>query len=825
VLPSPHSHPSRPLSRQNNCLRALPPLDRLPRLRKLLLDGNSLAAAAPPRPGAHAGAGGYVADGAGRAHTLHTLSLARNQITAIEAPAAAGGGGPASDDPTGGGALATWCGRSLEELRLAGNQLACLAPLRGCCVLRTIDVGRNRLTSLQGLEGAPLLQSLLAPHNLLATFEPSLLAGWPLLQRLDVSSNRLGGVLPRLPPMLHLHTLSLSDNALTGLDPPRAGALPQLARLDLSFNEFEDTGLLADLARLPDLAELQLHDTPLAASPGYAAAVARLLPGLSELDRARPGERRAPAAPAPAAAAAAAGPAAAVQLAAADAAGAGAGGAAGEAGRDAGDEPGPRDVMALRAFRAAAGSAGVAQQLARHLATTPGARLGARPAQWRATAQHWLPALQARAWGEAALEVAAQWGFETAVSLAEAQARQQIALATLKSRCCDARRAEASGRPASAAAAAPVVEAAQGETLPPWLRAWRAETGQDAGGAGCPELAAGLRLLAMAAAEGQPAEGSPSSSDGSNSGSGSTAEQRPSWLEAQEGYEELAMAIARRHLGELLQPPSTRQEVLWVHGAYAQRAASLRAAAKLAEAATALQAAWRGRSARAVAAAAARERAAAAAVALQATLRGRTARAARPMLALRAAQEARRLDAATTLQAHLRGWLARRRLAAALALARRSASGGSSARAQGLLGSEVSLEGVEDDFFAGLRLSAVSSSSGRGRSADAGACSGPAGGATSPQGAVGAAGSGDQPPLAHGAGSSIGSGSNSDADSGSSSGGDGSGSGSEAGAVGCDASVAESAAAAREARLDAKLRGLMAEWGFADLATARAYHK
>ena len=71
-----------------------------------------------------------------------------------ERPALGDRAGPtsaAADHETAGplAALAAWCGRSLEELCLAGNKLACLVPLRGCFLLRTVDVGRNCLTSLQ----------------------------------------------------------------------------------------------------------------------------------------------------------------------------------------------------------------------------------------------------------------------------------------------------------------------------------------------------------------------------------------------------------------------------------------------------------------------------------------------------------------------------------------------------------------------------------------------------------------------------------------------------------------------------------------------------
>lgn len=118
-------------------------------------------------------------------HALHTLSLAHNQIVAIQAPSASScsdgvcdstasspsptwfpcsgmAAGIASDgaanicDREESGreavrklsALAAWCGASLEELRLSGNKLVALDDLRGCTRLRVLDVGRNKLDNL-----------------------------------------------------------------------------------------------------------------------------------------------------------------------------------------------------------------------------------------------------------------------------------------------------------------------------------------------------------------------------------------------------------------------------------------------------------------------------------------------------------------------------------------------------------------------------------------------------------------------------------------------------------------------------------------------------
>jgi hypothetical protein len=173
-----HPLPSPPLPMaQNNCLAEAPPVASLPRLRRLYLDANCLRSAAPQAAAAAAASG-----------ALHTLSLAHNQIESLEAPAAGGvcglgsssdaepaaaqcggGGGPgrppgrehfplAGRRPCiggGGGGVAAWWGPGLEELRLAGNRLTSLRELEGCARLRVLDVGRNRLTSLE--VGPPLI--------------------------------------------------------------------------------------------------------------------------------------------------------------------------------------------------------------------------------------------------------------------------------------------------------------------------------------------------------------------------------------------------------------------------------------------------------------------------------------------------------------------------------------------------------------------------------------------------------------------------------------------------------------------------------------------
>jgi hypothetical protein len=736
----------------------------------------------------------------------------------------------------------------------------------------------------QGLEACPLLQVLLAPNNLLQSLEPRLLAGWPLLQRLELSGNRLSGALPQLPPMPRLESLLLSDNAITGLHSLRGAALPLLACLDISFNGVADLDALAALSQLPALSVLQLHDNPLCSAAGYTAAVAVLLPWLSEVDRSRPGERGEAGRPHG-------------EAAADDVVPAGEGGGGGPGGRAAlarhpiGDAT-ATESAAWRAARAAASDVRIAGLLRRRLAASPGCSTGETMAQRVRAVQQWLPALQAATAcggsecstlsGAAQLLAAAgtgaeieddeaqqlQWSLDTWAVIAETQAREQAALATLKARCCEGRVPQPCG-------------AAGGAAAPAWLETWCAETRAAPQDAGCPELAATLCMLAptppaaeaAGAGERHRCKSGGHGSSGGNGNSGtaaSAATTQQGWLQVQEAYEGELLALAHRHLRQLLQPPSSHQTVLAVHGPYSRRLAGMRETAAREAAATALQAAWRGCAQRAAMAALTAKRWVSAALVLQAAWRGHSVRAGQPLRALQAAEAVRQREAATVLQAHARGWVARRRLAAALSAARRGgrpAPCGSSSSSRALVQGEDSLIGFEDDYLdlspeleaellalrppSGLH----SASAGRSNSCSAaasGAASrsvhGNGGGSTNGvvQGSARARETEATPSRCGAKGEAAGlpavcpgptnqrmrPGSSSSSSSGGGGGGGGGGSGggrkssSDEGGAGAEASTAGARAAeAREARLEAKLRGLMVEWGFADLATAMAYHK
>jgi hypothetical protein len=109
---------------------------------------------------------------------------------------------------------------------------------------------------------------------------PSFLA-LPLLRSLRLGGNRIAAI-GQLPPLPHLQELQLQDNHITSILPLHG--LPQLRTLNLSFNQLSDVcQVSACLAPLLALTALKLCDNPLAQQQGgaeaAAAAHARMQPG------------------------------------------------------------------------------------------------------------------------------------------------------------------------------------------------------------------------------------------------------------------------------------------------------------------------------------------------------------------------------------------------------------------------------------------------------------------------------------------------------------------------------------------------------------------
>lgn len=194
------------------------------------------------------------------------------------------------DRATRGGCVGVRQGR-VESLHLTGARLRDLTPLATLAFLRhvvlrdgeveqigtlpegcgwiSLDLTRNRLTSLDGLEQCRQLTVLDVPHNRLRTLP---VVGLAELTDLDASGNPLENVSP-LAGLDRLSALSLRDTRLSDLRaiPP----LPDLQRLDLSRTGMTrvDTDVVARWPRLQWL--------------GVSATLVSEAKGPFEVDRAR----------------------------------------------------------------------------------------------------------------------------------------------------------------------------------------------------------------------------------------------------------------------------------------------------------------------------------------------------------------------------------------------------------------------------------------------------------------------------------------------------------------------------------------------------------
>eukprot|EP01062_Namystynia_karyoxenos_P002999 TRINITY_DN11048_c1_g1_i1.p1 TRINITY_DN11048_c1_g1~~TRINITY_DN11048_c1_g1_i1.p1 ORF type:complete len:751 (+),score=230.90 TRINITY_DN11048_c1_g1_i1:93-2345(+) len=166
----------------------------------------------------------------------------------------------------------------VKSLDLSRNELTQLSGLQPFSALTSLNLTHNRLHVLQGM---PLnLVRLHVAHNQLTTLDG--LFALPHLQELDASHNRLTELrgMPRGSP---LAVLRVSHNRL-----PNAAGLEQcmhLHTLDLGHNCVCRLADLEPLAACPRLRSLALAGNPLCDSGGYnRLSVAQLLKGLSLLD-------------------------------------------------------------------------------------------------------------------------------------------------------------------------------------------------------------------------------------------------------------------------------------------------------------------------------------------------------------------------------------------------------------------------------------------------------------------------------------------------------------------------------------------------------------
>ena len=135
-------------------------------------------------------------------------------------------------------------GRSarLETLRVPENVISSLDGLESLPRLRALDVSHNPLASLGGLPALPALEELTATDGSVTRLDD--LADRPTLRVLDLARQKLAS-LQSLPPLPGLKVLVLDGNPLSSID--GAQRAPALESVSLK----QTTGLVWPLPRVP----------------------------------------------------------------------------------------------------------------------------------------------------------------------------------------------------------------------------------------------------------------------------------------------------------------------------------------------------------------------------------------------------------------------------------------------------------------------------------------------------------------------------------------------------------------------------------------------
>ncbi len=169
--------------------------------------------------------------------------------------------------------------------------------------LEILDLGANRIRSMDGLQSVSSLKSLWLGKNKIERIEFIAQMG-ENLEQLDVQNNRLTSFGSELVQMRNLRELFLAANQIKTV-----AGLPlsqKLQTIDLSGNglsslagiesclsleevwmtsaSFESFDALAPLQALPNLSCIYLEHSPLWKNPNYKATVLNMLPTLTQLD-------------------------------------------------------------------------------------------------------------------------------------------------------------------------------------------------------------------------------------------------------------------------------------------------------------------------------------------------------------------------------------------------------------------------------------------------------------------------------------------------------------------------------------------------------------
>ncbi|KAE8670512.1 putative LRR receptor-like serine/threonine-protein kinase [Hibiscus syriacus] len=144
----------------------------------------------------------------------------------------------------------------LTELDLSGNNLTGPISMIMSTNLQTLNLSSNGIMGeLPLLTGSCVVLDL---SNNKLEGNLTRMSKWGNIEYLDLSQNRLTGLIPELTPQfLRLNHLNLSRNSLTSSLPKVILQYPKLRVLDLSFNQL-DGPFLNDLLNLDTLEELHL---------------------------------------------------------------------------------------------------------------------------------------------------------------------------------------------------------------------------------------------------------------------------------------------------------------------------------------------------------------------------------------------------------------------------------------------------------------------------------------------------------------------------------------------------------------------------------------
>jgi Leucine-rich repeat (LRR) protein len=174
--------------------------------------------------------------------------------------------------------------RKLRELRLDSNRIVGIPiydSMYSCRKLTYLNLSRNKITSVKGLESIGTLETLVLASNDIETLHP-VLRRLDNLQDLDLSGNRIASLNPlrgirklsvlrvadnrisswkEIPPISTLTEFHARSNRLTSA-PPRPDDFPILDVLDIGDNRIDDMNSLTNIVRFSGLMSLRVEGNP-----------------------------------------------------------------------------------------------------------------------------------------------------------------------------------------------------------------------------------------------------------------------------------------------------------------------------------------------------------------------------------------------------------------------------------------------------------------------------------------------------------------------------------------------------------------------------------